>query len=121
MGLRNRPKLWVRKKPRVNSPLVSLATKTYQGTAKRTNAATAQPSRRSKSSPGCREHRRYRPITATGNTKPTGPFAKTARAMQTLARMIHFAFSRDGLAERGMLRQKAYKVATLSASKRESG
>src|SRR6266853_6585821 len=101
MGLRNRPKLWVRKKPRVNSPLVSLDTKAYHGTARRTNAATAQPSRKSKSSPSCREHRRYRPITATGNTRPTGPFAKTARAIQTLARMIHFALSRDAAAERG--------------------
>ena len=45
IGLRNRPKLWVRKKPRVNSPLVSAAIQAYHGNATSMKATTPKANR----------------------------------------------------------------------------
>ena len=67
------------RKPRKKATLVSTPTQTYHGKATSTKAKAAQRKRLSHRKRKFRPHSKNRPLTANGNTRPTGPLLSTAQ------------------------------------------
>src|SRR6516162_2098171 len=79
MELVARSMLCFHKKAVQELPLVSMPTQMYQGRAVNTKLQKVRNQRRSQAMLNWRSHTKKSVITVPGRTRPTGPFASTAR------------------------------------------
>src|SRR6202011_1819011 len=115
MALVARSMLCFHKKPYRNSPLVSMPTQMYQGRAVNTKLQKVRNQRRSQAMLNWRSHTKKSVMTVPGRSKPTGPFASTARPDARPSNANHHQ------ALRVTPSQKTVSVNTVQQLRSESG